>query len=66
MVPGCNAKQRKEAIRRVKACDLENTHHPLLIPGMFFEMERVRLGDAVDKLLDHFALRGSSSDRDLD
>ena len=33
---------------------------------MFFEMERVRLGDAVDNLLDHFALKGSSSDRDLD
>ncbi|KAM7215571.1 hypothetical protein V8F06_009038 [Rhypophila decipiens] len=66
VVYGCNQKQKREAIKRIQACDLAEAHHPLLLAGMLFEMERVRLGDAVDKLLDNFALRGSSSDRDLD
>ncbi|KAK0614870.1 hypothetical protein B0T17DRAFT_497941 [Bombardia bombarda] len=64
IVYGCNDRQKREITKRIEACDL-NYNHPLLLPGLLFELERVRLGGAVEDLLDHFALKGSS-DRELD
>ncbi|KAK3387898.1 hypothetical protein B0H63DRAFT_559337 [Podospora didyma] len=61
---GCNEKQKKSIVSRMERCDLAY-NHPMLLPGLFLELERTRLGDAVEVLLDNFALRGNS-DRELD
>lgn len=55
---GCNEKQKKDIVRRIESCDLTH-NHPLLLPGLFFELERIRLVDQVEDLLDNFELRNN-------
>ncbi|CCC10892.1 hypothetical protein SMACR_12726 [Sordaria macrospora] len=55
---GCNEKQKDDIVRRIRSCDLKH-NHPLLLPGLFFELERVRLVDQVEDLLDNFELRNN-------
>lgn len=45
-------------MKRIKLCNLKH-NHPLLLPGLFFELERIRLVDQVEKLLDNFELRNN-------
>lgn len=58
MFYGCNEKQKDDIVRRIRSCDLKH-NHPLLLPGLFFELERVRLVDQVEDLLDNFELRNN-------
>ncbi|KAL9112039.1 MAG: hypothetical protein Q9227_003659 [Pyrenula ochraceoflavens] len=55
--------QRLEIIQRLDALDLAY-NHPILLCGLIAELERTRLVDRVDSLLDGFALK-ASSDRKL-
>lgn len=55
---GCSENQTDGIIRRIKACDLKQ-NHPLLMTGLFFELERIRLVDEVENLLDNFELRNN-------
>lgn len=64
VVFGCSEEQKKEIIRRLDTVDLVN-NHPLLLPGLIAELERIRLVGRVDNLLDNFALR-ASADQELD
>ncbi|KAK3684092.1 hypothetical protein B0T22DRAFT_269755 [Podospora appendiculata] len=66
VIYGCSKTQQDEALRQIAACDLAS-NHPMILPALLFELERARLVEAVDRLLDSFALKGSSdSDLDLD
>lgn len=56
--------QKTQVIRRLEALDL-TYNHPLLIPGLLAELERIRLFGLIDKLLDNFTLR-AWIDRELD
>ncbi|KAJ4416336.1 hypothetical protein N0V85_002318 [Neurospora sp. IMI 360204] len=55
---GCNERQKEDIVRRIRSCDLKH-NHPLLLPGLFFELERIRLVDQVEDLLDNFELRNN-------
>lgn len=55
---GCNEEQKEGILRRIKLCNLKH-NHPLLLPGLFFELERIRLVDQVEDLLDKFELRNN-------
>lgn len=55
---GCNKRQKEDISRRIRSCDLKH-NHPLLLPGLFFELERIRLVDHVENLLDNFELRNN-------
>ncbi|KAK3490444.1 uncharacterized protein B0T23DRAFT_381794 [Neurospora hispaniola] len=55
---GCNERQKEDISRRIRSCDLKH-NHPLLLPGLFFELERIRLVDQVENLLDNFELRNN-------
>lgn len=56
VVYGCNKDQRDKIKTRISIAEDELTH-PLLIIGLFVELERERLVDAVDDLMDKFTLR---------
>ncbi|OHW97769.1 hypothetical protein CSPAE12_03531 [Colletotrichum incanum] len=60
VVYGCNNKQMKDIEKRVRRAD-EQLQHPLLIPGIFAELERTRLVEMVEVLVDKFALRSEPS-----
>ncbi|WQF84115.1 Putative corA, transmembrane region [Colletotrichum destructivum] len=56
VVYGCNDEQMGDIERRIRKADGQ-FHHPLLIPGIFAELERTRLVEMAENLLDVFALR---------
>lgn len=57
---GCSQRQRQDIIRRVDSID-PASNHPLLPAGLVTELERIRLGERVDDLMDHFTLKASSA-----
>ncbi|KAF7526381.1 hypothetical protein G7054_g10782 [Neopestalotiopsis clavispora] len=65
LVFGCTDDQRQQLIKRLRRVRPESDAHPTLVPGIFFELERARLEECVDELLDNFALK-PSEDRALD
>ncbi|KAF2465717.1 uncharacterized protein BDR25DRAFT_306502 [Lindgomyces ingoldianus] len=66
VIYGCSERQKQEIIRRLENVDL-SYNHPLLPSGLVVELERIRLADRVDDLLDRFVLKASSSQElDLD
>ncbi|KAJ0159292.1 hypothetical protein CTA2_9973 [Colletotrichum tanaceti] len=56
VVYGCNDKQMGDIERRIRRADGQ-LRHPMLIPGIFAEVERTRLVGTVETLMDVFALR---------
>ncbi|KAF2999573.1 hypothetical protein E8E14_004047 [Neopestalotiopsis sp. 37M] len=65
LVFGCTDSQRRQLIKRLRRVRPEIDAHPTLVPGIFFELERARLEECVDELVDDFALK-PSEDRALD
>jgi hypothetical protein len=66
VVYGCSDKQKLDIIRRLDATKL-GYNHPILLAGMIAELERIRLNDQVEALLNGFALKaGSDQDLELD
>ncbi|KAI1864776.1 hypothetical protein JX265_008500 [Neoarthrinium moseri] len=69
MVFGCSASQRRQFEARLAKASSASLAHPLLIPGIFAELERKRLSERVEDTLDRFTLRtnsvSDSPDRDL-
>lgn len=65
LVFGCTDTQRRQLIKKLRRVRPESDAHPTLVPGIFFELERARLEECVDELLDNFALK-PSEDRALD
>lgn len=57
---GCSQRQRQDIICRVDSID-PASNHPLLPAGLVTELERIRLGERVDDLMDHFTLKASSA-----
>lgn len=55
---GCTEEKRRELIKKLKRTSREH-FHPLVMAGIFFELERERLEECVDQLLDDFALNSS-------
>ncbi|OLN96286.1 hypothetical protein CCHL11_04449 [Colletotrichum chlorophyti] len=53
---GCNDVQMAIIEDRIRKAG-DQLHHPLLMPGIFAELERDRLVKAVEKLIDRFTLR---------
>ncbi|KAK9791305.1 hypothetical protein SCARD494_07847 [Seiridium cardinale] len=60
MVFGCDASQRRQLMARLAKAPFEALGHPLLLPGIFAELERKRLSERVEDTLDRFTLRTSS------
>ncbi|KAK9425573.1 hypothetical protein SUNI508_02934 [Seiridium unicorne] len=60
MVFGCDASQRRQFMARLAKAPSEALGHPLLLPGIFAELERKRLSERVEDTLDRFTLRTSS------
>jgi hypothetical protein len=56
VIYGCNDKQTKNIVRRLQNSG-EAVSYPLLIVGIFTELERERLLDSVEELVDRFLLR---------
>lgn len=56
IVYGCNEAQITAIEKRVQSAG-DNSRHPMLMIGIFAELERERLVAHVDKLLDQFAMR---------
>ncbi|KAE9363918.1 hypothetical protein N431DRAFT_550606 [Stipitochalara longipes BDJ] len=54
---GCNEEQKEQIIHRLETLDLAY-NHPMLLPGLLAQLERIRLVGMVDNLLDKFVLRG--------
>ena len=54
---GCNEEQKEQIIHRIETLDL-SYNHPMLLPGLLAQLERIRLVGMVDNLLDKFILRG--------
>ncbi|KAH8896755.1 hypothetical protein GQ53DRAFT_803594 [Thozetella sp. PMI_491] len=61
VVFGCNATQRKQIEGRLRVASSAALTHPLLLPGIFAELERKRLSEQVEDILDRFTLRTSSA-----
>lgn len=61
MIFGYDDRQTKELSKRLKRLNPEHIH-PFLIIGIFFELERKRLEECIDQLLDNFALKPSEDD----
>ncbi|KAI0126968.1 hypothetical protein BJ170DRAFT_425358 [Xylariales sp. AK1849] len=64
MVFGCSQGQKRELLRRLQRLTPEQ-NHPLIMSGIFFELERARLEESVDEMLDQFALK-PTDDESLD
>jgi septation ring formation regulator EzrA len=64
VVFGASESQTRQLVRRLERLTPEHSH-PLIISGIFFELERARLEECVDELLDNFALK-PSDDHPLD
>ncbi|OTB02218.1 hypothetical protein M426DRAFT_322794 [Hypoxylon sp. CI-4A] len=56
VVYGCDAKQMRQIEKRVRVAG-DTVKYPLLLIGIFVELERERLMDVADQLLDKFTLR---------
>jgi hypothetical protein len=56
VIYGCNDKQTKNIVRRLQNSG-ETVRYPLLIAGIFTELERERLLDSVEEVVDRFLLR---------
>ncbi|KAI8193046.1 hypothetical protein KHU50_012788 [Colletotrichum sp. SAR 10_65] len=56
VVYGCTEKQMDDIERRIRTSN-EQRNHPLLMSGIFVELERKRLLAAVDQLVDDFTLK---------
>ncbi|TEA14671.1 hypothetical protein C8034_v003138 [Colletotrichum sidae] len=56
VVFGCTDHHMQDIQRRIENAD-DQTHHPLLMPGIFAELERKRLTSIVDDHLDNFVSR---------
>ena len=56
VVYGCNKDQRDKIKARISR-EEDELNHPLVMIGLFVELERERLVDAVDNLMDKFTLR---------
>ena len=59
---GCDESQKEKIIRQLDKLELAY-NHPTLLPGLIAELERSRLIERVENLLDSFALR---ADNELD
>ncbi|KAK7926923.1 hypothetical protein PG985_003921 [Apiospora marii] len=64
VVFGCKEGKKQQLITKLKRIDPRHSH-PMLIAGVFFELERARLEECVDQLIDDFALN-STEIRPLD
>ncbi|KAH8805504.1 hypothetical protein F5884DRAFT_679762 [Xylogone sp. PMI_703] len=64
LIYGCNEKQKQQIMHRIEAFNLAY-NHPILLPGLLAELERIRLFDQVDSLLDNFTFR-AWAERELD
>lgn len=56
VVYGCTEKQMDDIEKRIRRSN-EQRNHPLLMSGIFVELERKRLLAAVDQLVDDFTLK---------
>ncbi|KAE9568798.1 hypothetical protein CGMCC3_g15089 [Colletotrichum fructicola] len=56
VVYGCTEKQMSDIEARIRRSN-EQRHHPLLMSGIFIELERKRVIFSVDKLVDEFTLK---------
>ncbi|TPX16392.1 uncharacterized protein E0L32_004041 [Thyridium curvatum] len=65
VVFGCGKAQKDKIENRLGRLNAADDNHPLLVLGMFAEMERIRLQKDAERLLGRFALR-ASRDHDLD
>ncbi|CAG9954582.1 unnamed protein product [Clonostachys rosea f. rosea IK726] len=61
IVYGCNKSQMQKIQRRISLAG-DGLHHPLTTVGIFAEIERERLVNAVDDLVDQFSLRAEVLD----
>ncbi|KAK7222556.1 hypothetical protein V2G26_010559 [Clonostachys chloroleuca] len=61
IVYGCNKSQMQKVQRRISLAG-DGLHHPLTTVGIFAEIERERLVNAVDDLVDQFSLRAEVLD----
>ncbi|CAI6100821.1 unnamed protein product, partial [Clonostachys chloroleuca] len=61
IVYGCNKSQMQKVQRRISLAG-DGLHHPLTAVGIFAEIERERLVNAVDDLVDQFSLRAEVLD----
>ncbi|VUC29296.1 unnamed protein product [Clonostachys rosea] len=61
IVYGCNKSQMQKIQRRISLAG-DELHHPLTTTGIFAEIERERLVNAVDDLVDQFSLRAEVLD----
>ncbi len=59
VVFGCNESQRRQFEGRLAIAPPKTLTHPLLIPGIFTELERKRLSERMEDTLDSFTLRTS-------
>lgn len=55
VIYGCDEHQKQEVEKRIRLAE-DKTKYPLLIIGIFAELERERLVDTADQLVDGFAL----------
>ena len=60
---GCNDSQKEKIVRQLDKLELAY-NHPTLLPGLIAELERSRLIERVEGLLDNFAL-GANHELDL-
>lgn len=56
IVYGCNERQLKQFLGRLAMASPAARSHPLLLPGIFAELERKRLSERVEDTLDRFTL----------
>lgn len=61
VVYGCNEQQIQEIKKRIRSAG-DKTKYPLLMIGIFAELERERLANVTDKLIDKFALLSARLD----
>jgi hypothetical protein len=48
---GCTATMERQVLNRIAGIDA-HTFHPLLLPGIFAELERMRIADVVEATID--------------
>ncbi|KAK8033509.1 hypothetical protein PG991_002907 [Apiospora marii] len=58
IVFGCTEETNQQLISKLKKVDLGHSH-PMIMAGIFFELERSRLEECVDQLTDDFALNSA-------
>ncbi|WYZ38038.1 hypothetical protein EsH8_II_001544 [Colletotrichum jinshuiense] len=65
VIYGCNDDQMEDVEKRIRRASAQ-LRHPLLTPGILAELERKRLVEAVEDLLDQFTLRSERLDPTLE